>query len=227
MIETRAELIKDLVADLKPVARAGDTRRALALWLALAAPYTAAVALLTGDLRSGVLTAFTSSPAAALEALAAIVAIGALAHAALRTAVPGGPGLARQLAVPLAALAAWVAFYVVALWQPVPPAALLGGRTHCFWQTLLFSLPNLALLLWFARRLMPLSPRATAAAAAAAATALPAALVQLSCVSEPAHALSHHLAPIAITAVAVGLLGGFVLTRRAALPRKHRVVTLH
>jgi hypothetical protein len=69
---------------------------------------------------------------------------------------------------------------------------MLGKREHCFWQTLLFSLPSFAALLWLVRGLMPLWPRATAAAAAAAI------LMQLACMYDPLHALSHHLTPVLI-----------------------------
>lgn len=161
-----------------------------------------------------------------LEMLVAIAAIALLAHTAFRSAIPDARPLWRSFSLPLALLGAWVLFYVIGLSHSALPFSMLGKREHCFWQTLLVSLPSFVVLLWLVRGLMPLWPRATAAAAGAAAAAIPAILMQLACMYDPRHALSHHLTPLLIVAT-LGALAGPRLLTRTPQPRQSRETTLH
>jgi hypothetical protein len=227
MKESRATLINDLAGDLKPVRRPGRTVFRWLLWLGLAGFYSIVVVLVSGTSRDGALSNLLVAPSYALEILAATVAIGLLSHAALRTAIPDGRSWPQRAAVPLTALGAWLALIVWGLLvEPALPASMLDKRAHCFWQTTIFSVPSFVLLLFLARGLMPLWPRATAALAGAAAAALPALLMQLTCMYEPAHALTHHLSPVAILAAAGALLGPRVLERHRLVPRR-RTTAIH
>ena len=227
MRESRRALISDLVGDLTPVRRPGKTGRALALWLGVSGAYSAAMVLMTGPLRAGAAAALWSAPLYALEVAVAAAAIGLLAWAALRTAIPAEPQWDRSLGAPLAALAAWVLLLVVGLaTEPALETAMLGKRDHCFWQTVIFGVPSSALLLFAARGLLPLWPRATGALAGAAAAAWPALLMQLGCMYEPGHALGYHLSAIPLLAALGALVGPRVLARRAVVPRR-RSAAIH
>lgn len=221
MNQSRQVLISDLAGDLKPVKRPGQTTLPLLFWLIIVGIYSIAIVLITGGLRDNALGALVTAPAYALEILVGTVAIGLLGHAALRTAIPGTGSWLRRAAIPLAAVGVWLALIVFGLLvEPALPPSMLGKREFCFWQTLIFGAPSFAALLWLARGLLPLWPRATAALAGAASAAFPALLMQLACMYAPAHALTHHFAPVAIVAGVGAVLGPLFLRRRAVVPRK-------
>ena len=227
MTENRQDLIRDLVADLKPVRRPGRIWPFALAWLVLAGAYSVLVVIATGPLRDGALQNLWREPAFTLETSIAVLAIVALAQAALRTAIPGAASPAlRRLGWPLALTAAWVAVYVIGFWHPAHPVSTLGARPHCIWQTLLFSLPSFALMLWMARRLLPLWPRVTGAFAGAAAAAFPGALMQLGCMYVPAHILAYHIAPVFIMAAIGFAVAPVALSARRTVPRS-RDVPLH
>jgi hypothetical protein len=221
MNRSRQILIGNLVGDLTPVRHAGQTWRSWLVWLAIASLYSAAIVLVTGTVRGNGLTALLDVPAYALEILAATVAIALLSRTALRTAIPDDRSWPRRVALPVLALAAWLAFVVWGLLvEPALPASIQDQRPHCFSQALMFSVPSLGLMLWLARGLLPLSPRVTAALAGAAAAALPAVLMQIACKYEPVHALAYHLSVIPLVAALGALVGPRVLARRAVVPRR-------
>ena len=226
MTENRDDLIRDLVADLRPVERPGRIGRSLAGWLALAGSYSVLVLLATGPLREGALGNLVRFPAFGLESAVALAAIASLAHAALRSAIPDTLGWLARLGLPAGLTLAWVSFYVVGFWAPAHPVSGLGMRNHCLWQTVLFSIPSLALMLWLARRLMPLTPRITGTLAGAAAAAIPGALMQIGCMYDPGHILVAHLSPVAIMAVAGAVIAPWALNARRTVPRG-RGVPMH
>jgi hypothetical protein len=86
----------------------------------------------------------------------------------------------------------------------------------------LFSLPSFVLLLYFARRLMPLWPRTTGAIAGAAAAAIPAAWMQFACMYVPSHILLEHIGPMFLFAALGALIGPTALTRRPAVAHSRR-----
>lgn len=219
MTESRDTLIQDLVADLRPVRRAGRTGLTLLLWLTLAIVYSVLVLLAAAPMREGALADLWRYPYFSVETVVAALAIVALAAAALRSAIPGPGGRLRHLTLPGALLAAWIAFYLVGLEHPAHPVSTLGQRDQCIWQAVLFSLPSLALMLWYARRLMPLWPRTTGMLAGAAAAAVPAAIMQFACMYVPSHILTHHIGPVFIVAALGALIGRVTLRRRPTVPR--------
>jgi hypothetical protein len=226
MTDTRRHLIEDLVADLKPVSAPGRIGRSLALWLSAAMVYSIVMLLVTGPLREGAIGNLIRYPFFGLESLVALIAIGSLAHAALRLAIPGATTPGRALLAPIVLLIGWVSFYIVGFWAPAHPVSILGARDYCIWQTVLFSLPNLLLLLVLARRLVPVWPATTAALAGAAGAAIPGALMQFGCMYIPGHILTHHLSPTLMLAVIGAAVGRLVLTRRPIVPRS-RGVRIH
>jgi len=128
--------------------------------------------------------------------------------------------------LPLAMMAVWISIYVVGFWHPAHPVSTLGMRPHCMLQTVLFSIPSLALMLWLARGLMPLRPRSTGLLGGAAAAAIPAALMQFGCMYVPEHILMFHIGPVFIVAAIGFAIGPFVLTRRRTVPRS-RGIPMH
>jgi len=215
----REQLIEDLSADLKPVRSPGHTRRQAVLWLSIATLYSTTVILATGPLREGALGNLIELPWFALETLVAAAAIVALTATTLRLSIPD-PRHPLLRALPALAIAfLWAGFYVVGFWYPAHPVSDLGVRDHCVLQGLFFSFPSMALLLYYARSLMPLWPRATGALAGAAAGAIPGAWMQLACMYMPSHILTHHLGTIVMLAGIGALVGPLALRRSQTVPR--------
>lgn len=219
MSGSREDLIRRLVDDLRPVARPGCIGRMLSLWLVFAFAYSGFVVLATGPLREGALGNFVSRIPFALETLLAVTVIVFLAHAALRSSLPGAASLERQLAWPSVLAAAWAGVYLIGIWYPAHPVSTLGHRDHCFWQSVLFTLPSFVFMLVLARRLFPLRARLTGAFAGAAAAAVPGAMMQFACMYVPTHILTHHLSPVALATTVGALVGPVVLVRRRTEPR--------
>ncbi len=215
---TRA-LIGDLVSDLRPVRGPGRVGPSALLWLAAALIYSITIMLATGPMRPDAVAHLHEHPSFGVETLLAFGTIVAFAVATLMLSIPGRGLPRRLLAVPLLLFAAWISFYVVGIWHPAHPVSMIGKREHCLWQGLLFSLPNLFMLLAFARRFYPMWPRATAAAAGFAGGAVPAALMQFGCMYVPGHILTHHIAPIFVSAAIGAIAGPLILKQRRTVPR--------
>jgi len=226
MSEDREDLIRDLVADLRPVRNPGRIGASLLAWLALAGVYSVFAVFAAGPLREGAIGNLWRYPMFGIETVLATAAIVALAYAALLSGIPGNGSRLVRYGVPIGVTALWVGVYVVGFWHPAHPVSTLGAREHCVWQTLLFSIPTFALMLWLTRRLMPLAPRATGALAGAAAAAIPGALMQFGCMYVPGHILVFHLSPTLIMAIVGFLVAPFVIVARQLVPRG-RGVPMH
>jgi hypothetical protein len=213
MSNARKDLICALVADLRPVQRAG-VEPSLVSWLVLVIPYSAAAVVWTDPFREGAFPSLVAFPAFAAETIVAVLAVVALARAALSSGLPGAAGSFRLIYWPAILVATWLAFYIVGLWWPAHPVSELGHRNHCALETLFIALPSLVLMLWYVRRLFPLTPRMSGMLAGAAAAAAPAAWMQFACMYSPTHIMAYHLAPVAVMAAAGALLAPALLARR-------------
>ena len=212
--EEREELIRNLVADLRPIRFPGRVFHWLALWLSLAVLFSGAAIAATGPYRDGAFHSLFRFPGFTAETLVAVVAVVLLARATLMSSLPDPEQPLRPLKWPVAILGTWLGFYVVGLWIPALPVMNLGHRDHCLAQTQLIALVNLVPLLWIARRFVPLWPRLTGALAGVTAAAIPAELMQFACMYDPEHILSFHFAPMVVTAAIGALLGPAILIRR-------------
>lgn len=218
MSSARKELISALVADLRPVQRAG-VAPSLVSWLVWVIPFSAAALVWTDPFRGGAFRSLVVFPAFAAETVVAVLTVFALARAAL---LSGLPGAARSLYWPAILVAAWLGFYIAGLWWPAHPVSEWGHRNHCALETLFIALPNLVLMLCYVRRLFPLTPRLTGLLAGAAAAAAPAAWMQFACMYSPTHILAFHLAPVAVVAAAGALLAPTLLARRRGALKRRR-----
>lgn len=215
----REQLIEDLAADLAPVRSPGKTRIRAAIWLVIATLYSSIVILATGPVREGSGEHLHTHPLFGLETLVACAAVVALTVATLRTAIPAQRHPLLRIAPALFLGALWVGFYVFGMWEPVHPVSMLGKRDHCVLQGLFFSFPSMALLLYYARGLMPLWPRITGALAGASAAAIPAAWMQFACMYVPEHILTHHIGPIIAMAGIGAIVGPLALRQTHSVPR--------
>jgi hypothetical protein len=209
----RAELIRQLAAELAPRPRLAGVGVAAAAWLAAGALLVGAATLATGPLRPGLLRQLASEPGFGLDLLLGVLAGGAAVLGLMRLRVPGLALGARAATLGLVAWAAWAAWQLLELWGRTAPPSTLGQRNGCVLEVLLYSLPPLTLALWMARRAAPLERGWTGLLAGLAAGVLPALAMQLACMDDPLHALGLHLAPVLAVAGLGALLGRLALRR--------------
>jgi hypothetical protein len=224
-VPRRANLIRELGADLRPAPLLRKPRHLALLWGAGAWLFVVGATIAVQPLRPGVLDQLLASPRFAGETLFGLlagglaiwVAFGLLAGGlAIWVAFAvGTPGRSqrRWIALALGGLAIWASAYLYGLVSPALEPSMLGKRQICFLEVLLYGLPSLAVGLLLLRRLAPLERWSAGLLMGAAAGAMPGLLMQLGCMYVPAHILSHHLGPVVGLAL-LGALGGPLVLRR-------------
>lgn len=209
---TRDALIKDLVADAaKPVRNGAQTHLESALWVVLAAVWVVALTHLPGELRPGVMDQLASSPRLWTELALGFGTTVAFAHLAFRSALPGSPSLLLSALPALTLLILWVGLHLYGFVDPTFAPSMHGKREHCEWQVLTFGIPVLACGALVLRRWWPRGAF-SGAALGLAAGALPAMLMQIACMHEPWHILTHHLLP-GLALGPIGAVVGFLVLR--------------
>ncbi len=212
-MRSRADLVRELADGLRPVRRPLSPLALTILWIAGAWSFVVAATLATGDVRPGAFSQLSASPRFAGEMLLGLL-VGIVAiHSAAELGVPRPAPPRRRVALAMVLMAGWVGAYVYGLWDPTLEPSMLGKRAGCSFEVLLFAAPPAVAAAWIVRRSLPLARVWTGGIMAAAAATVPALLMQLACMYDPAHILSHHLAPIALATVAGGVLGPVVFRR--------------
>jgi hypothetical protein len=112
-------------------------------------------------------------------------------------------------------LTAWIALFLYGMHDPALAASMRGKRDYCFFETLAYSLPIALVLLMMLKRGCASDSFWAGTMTGLAAAALPAGLMQLACVYEPNHILSHHILPIFIIGLVFAVLGDIALSRAA------------
>jgi hypothetical protein len=211
-VPRRANLIRELGADLRPAPLLRKPRHLALLWGAGAWLFVVGATIAVQPLRPGVLDQLLASPRFAGETLFGLLAGGLAIWVAFAVGTPGR-SQRRWIALALGGLAIWASAYLYGLVSPALEPSMLGKRQICFLEVLLYGLPSLAVGLLLLRRLAPLERWSAGLLMGAAAGAMPGLLMQLSCMYVPAHILSHHLGPVVGLAL-LGALGGPLVLRR-------------
>ncbi len=210
---SRAELVRQLAEGLQPVRRTLPPFVLAAVWLAGAWISVTVATLATGSMRPGFASQLAESPRFLAEVLLGLLAGAAAIYAMGRLGVPSPRAPVRQAGPALLLMAGWVGAYLYGLLDPSFEPSMLGKRETCAREVLILAAPPLAAALWLVRRAAPLARVWTGALAGAAAAAVPGLIMQLACMYEPAHILTHHLAPIGVAAFLGALLGRVALRR--------------
>jgi hypothetical protein len=203
---TTDELILQLAKSARPVAPLPPPSARALRWLLMAA-MAAAVAVIAIGPRTN-LDAAVTQPAFAASLLALIIAMVSAAVAAMAMSVPGAERSTRLRVLPIAAVAAWVATWLLRLaTSPARHPRLF--HVGCAVEIAVLGVVLGWTLVAMLRRAAPLQPAWTAAIAAIAAVTVASAATQVICpIDDPAHQLVGHV----LVAAAVGL-GAFVAGR--------------
>ena len=211
------ELIANLSSNVAPVSPAPPVNTLGFGWFALSAVYVVVATHIIGPARAGAFSQLATEPRFLLEFLLGAAAILWTSLLAFRAAVPAA--LTRQFAVGgFVLMALWLAQYLVGLVSPALEPAIVGKRSHCYFETMIIALPPILVGIHLIRRLYALRYVRTTMSLSLAAGMLPALYMQLACMYEPTHILLLHILP--------GLLMVLAGAAIASLWRQHRTTTI-
>jgi hypothetical protein len=211
------ELIANLSREVAPVSPAPPVNVLGIAWFALSAVYVVVVTHIFGPARAGAFSQLATEPRFLLESLLGAAAILWTSLLAFRAAIPAA--LTRQFATAgFVLMALWLAQYLIGLASPALEPSMVGKRSHCYFETMVYALPPILVGIYLIRRLYALQYVRTAMSLSLAAGMLPALYMQLACMYEPAHILFLHILP--------GLLMVLAGAAIASLWRQHRTTTI-
>jgi len=187
-------LIANLSRNLAPVPPPPNINKLAMLWFCLSAFFVVVLIHLMGPVRPGAFLQLVEKPRFLLESLLGLAAILWVCQSAFRGAIPAAL-TSRFYAFGIMLMILWLAQYLTGLVSPALEPSMLGERDHCFLETVIYSLPLILSGLLLVRRLYPLRPIRTAMSLSLAAGMLPALYMQLACMYEPSHILTHHILP--------------------------------
>jgi hypothetical protein len=176
------------------------------LWFFLALVYITSCLLLFGPFRPGWTDQILAHPRFGVELVAGLGASLLFALAGFRLAIPGLSVRLIQLAG-LFLLLIWLGSFMLGVGGfPAIEGSMLGKREGCVREALILSVPPLMVALFLIRRRFVLHPVRTAASLAGATAIIPAALMQISCMYDPVHIITHHVFPAALVLTMVVLI---------------------
>ncbi|RTR39438.1 DUF1109 domain-containing protein [Shewanella canadensis] len=187
-------LIANLSRNLAPVPPAPNINRLAMFWFCLSAIFVVVIIHLMGPVRPGAFAQLVEEPRFLLESLMGVTAIIWICQSAFRAAIPGAL-TDKFFAFGIMLMVLWLAQYLIGLGSPALDPSMAGKRGHCFFETMLYSLPLILSGQLLVRRLYPLRPIRTAMSVSLAAGMMPALYMQLACMYEPSHILTYHILP--------------------------------
>ncbi len=204
----RLQLINGLSADLTPVKPSGGIILPALIWFVLSWGYVVAMGLYLGPLREGALVALLSAPQFIFETTLGAVVVALFCLMAFQAAIPGlDKRWLKNIAYFIGLL--WISCYVVGIFFPALEPSMVGKRDHCVIEAYLYSTPPLLIGYFLIFRRFPLRTIKAGIYIAIGAGAIPALFMQIACMYDPLHTLTHHIGPIFAPMVLGALLGGY------------------
>jgi hypothetical protein len=208
---TTDELILQLARSAAPVTPLRPSSARVRRWLAMATFGGVAAVLAIGpraDLGAAVLR-----PAFVASLLALLVAATSAAAAALALSVPGAERSSRWRLLPIAAIVAWAATWILVMaTSPAGHARLF--HAGCAIEIAVLGVATGWALVAMVRRAAPLQPAWTAALAAIAAVTVASAATQVICpIDDPVHQLVGHVLVAGVAGLAIFAVGRGRLAR--------------
>ena len=204
MSEKHKALIESLVADAgssstnKPP-RLLPVNLASLLYVVLSCVAVAGIMYVLQPFRSGIWQQFLNYPVFALELISGFAALLMLGFAMLRSSVPGSHLYA--LPIGLGLLAIWLASILSGYFEPALPPSMAGKREECYFEALYYSAALALVAIYLLRVRYALRPGVTAAVGALLVPSISAYLMQIACMHDVGHSMTHHLLPAFVSAV--------------------------
>ena len=201
---------EQLIAQLRDDNAAGVRRYSLTkislLWSVAAWLLVVAATMWVGPLRPGWLDQLLTNPHFALETLSGLLAIALFSVLSFRMAVPASSRRWLLLAG-LVSAAVWLTSLIVGLWYPALETSMAGKREFCRYETLVYAVGPFLLGMAYLHRGYVINWPASALLIGTLSAMIPAWLMQLACMHDPAHSLPNHLGPIIIVAAVATVIG--------------------
>lgn len=215
MSKNRNELIAGLSQDLSTSSRAGRTLDIIIYWLIFNFTVALLLTWTAGPFREGSLQQIQQSPQFLAESITGLFAIVLLGTSAIRSGIPADTSWLKRYSPALLLLLVWIGFYIVGLWSPALEPSMLGKREliPCYLETILYSLPSLALGVYLIGRLWPLQASWSGLIVGLAAGSTSALIMQFACMYIPTHIITHHIIPGLLVGVIGFLAGRYFLPR--------------
>jgi len=212
MQRNRNDLIQTLSSDLLPIQQGSKIFIPGLFWFVISWVYVVSLSLLLGPLRTGALNALITNPQFAFETLLGFISGALFCVLAFQESIPG---LYRKWLVILALLVTllWVSCYAVGLSFPAIDPSRMGKRAHCVLEAYLYSVPPMAIGYLMIYQRFPLHSIRAGLFIGASAGMLPALFMQLSCMYDPLHILTHHIGPISVVIV-LGIILGMIFNKQ-------------
>lgn len=206
--QNRIDLIQKLSKDLPPVSQRSNILIPGLFWFVISWIYVVTLSLFLGPLRTGALNTLATNPQFAFESILGFVSGALFCTIAFQESIPG---LHRKWLVHLSFLTAllWVACYTVGLSFPAIDPSRIGKRAHCVLEAYLYSVPPMAIGYLLIYQRFPLHSIRAGVFIGISAGMLPALFMQISCMYDPLHILTHHLGPASVVIILGMILGVF------------------
>lgn len=201
--ESRTDLIDRLssASGFRPVHLARDGW----LWLLASIAWVVAIGAYLDPIRPTSVGQLFGEPRFGIEMMLGALAALVSTRAAFALAVPGA-ATPRVIGLALLGIGLWLTALLVTFVTPSVEPSMFGKRESCEWEAYLLSVPPIVLGVLLQKRGAVLNPVAACAMVGVTAGLLPALFMQMACMVEPWHSLSHHAGPLLVVTVTATLL---------------------
>jgi hypothetical protein len=201
------EFLEHLSNDVHPVKPPPAPIRTGILWSGASLVLVCTVTYLIQPFRPGFLSQLLSSPRFLLEVLFGLLVSVTAVTAVLASGIPGAREIRMLRFTFIGTLLVFIVLISASLLTPSLQPSMAGKRPYCVYETLIYGIPSLTILIyWFRFRLVSFERRWSGLIAGLAAAMLPAITMHFACMYVPSHVLRYHLLPAAAIAVLGALL---------------------
>ncbi len=202
----RGQLIQELASELEPVVTRSNILIPAISWFVCSWVYVIVLSIYLGPLREGALEAMIRSPQFAFESYTGLISSALFCAIAFQESIPG---IQKRWLVGLSfvTLLLWIACYIAGLSFPAIEPSMTGKRAHCVLEAYIYSGPPLIVGYLLIYQRFPLNSIRAGIFLGICSGILPALFMQIACMYEPEHILTHHIAPMSVIILTGAILG--------------------
>jgi len=211
---TKKAFIDELTTDLHPAPSLLSPPLRSALWFYLSLAVLGGVMYVIQPFRDGALTDLLN-PRFLVETLLPLVALTMMAFLALLTAIPGVFVSKAWQIVAFVPLVLFILSMVLGVFSfPSLEPSMVGKRPSCFLEVLGLSWIAVLFIVVLLRRAFVFQKVQTGLFVGLASAAIPMTLMQVACMYQPQHALTHHVAPALVVGVLTTVLAPLLFWKK-------------